>query len=166
MYRLTRWLHSFTFVLLLTACLRNKMYLNRAFKYAEFLFSDTFRSARTPDSPLSLYEGWSGRRADQFNTLSSPAAARDRLLPCRSFESRPGGLSFLRSLLLINDHPPNFCSQHNNNLNNLVKATFCDLCLPLTSWQYYLFTSRLIFTKDFVTLVSHQSKFSLVINCP
>ena len=36
------------------------MYLNRAFKYAEFLFSDTFRSARTPDSPLSLYEGWSG----------------------------------------------------------------------------------------------------------
>ena len=39
---------------------RNKLYLNRAFKFAEFLFSDTFRSARTPDSPLSLYEGWSG----------------------------------------------------------------------------------------------------------
>ena len=36
------------------------MHLHRAAKFAEFLFSETFRGARTPDSPLSLYEGWSG----------------------------------------------------------------------------------------------------------
>ena len=38
----------------------NIMYLNRALKCAEFMYSDQFRSARTPDCPLSLYEGWSG----------------------------------------------------------------------------------------------------------
>ena len=39
---------------------RNIMYLNRALRCAEFMFQDQFKSARTPDCPLSLYEGWSG----------------------------------------------------------------------------------------------------------
>lgn len=46
--------------LLMYRLTRNKMHLHRAAKFAEFLFSETFRGARTPDSPLSLYEGWSG----------------------------------------------------------------------------------------------------------
>ena len=35
-------------------------YLHRAFKFAEFMFSDQFKSARDPDNPVSLFEGWSG----------------------------------------------------------------------------------------------------------
>ena len=32
----------------------------RAEKFGEFLFSEEFRGARTPDCPFSLYEGWAG----------------------------------------------------------------------------------------------------------
>jgi len=39
---------------------RNIIYLNRALKCAEFLYEDQFKTARTPDCPISLYEGWSG----------------------------------------------------------------------------------------------------------
>lgn len=35
-------------------------WLHRAVKFAEFLFSDQFRTARDPDNPVSLFEGWSG----------------------------------------------------------------------------------------------------------
>ena len=105
------------------------MYLNRAFKYAEFLFSDTFRSARTPDSPLSLYEGWSGDTSRPHNPPQTPA--RDRLLPCRSFASRPGGLSFLRSLLLI--LLPILLAPKQSFRKGMILG---QLCLPHTSWQY------------------------------
>lgn len=36
------------------------MYFNRALKCSEFMYQDQFKSARTPDCPFSLYEGWSG----------------------------------------------------------------------------------------------------------
>ena len=104
--------------------LRNKMYLNRAFKYAEFLFSDTFRSARTPDSPLSLYEGWSGDISRPHNPLKPP----------------PGTVCFLADLL----HPDQAAfpfsevfywssSQSCSHQSNLLeKAWFWDNCAFLT----------------------------------
>jgi len=46
--------------LLLYRLTRNIIYLNRALKCAEFMYRDQFKSARTPDCPLSLFEGWSG----------------------------------------------------------------------------------------------------------
>ena len=120
MYRLTRWLHSLTFhISIIFDPLRNKMYLNRAFKYAEFLFSDTFRSARTPDSPLSLYEGWSGSLFLFHPSLNAACQEPSASLPIFWTQTRRPFLSQKSST----DPPPNFCS-HNNNL--IVRAWFCD----------------------------------------
>jgi len=38
----------------------DKLHLYRASKCAEFIFSPEFQHAKTPDCPLSLYEGWAG----------------------------------------------------------------------------------------------------------
>lgn len=47
----------------------NQLY--RAEKFGEFLFSEEFREARTPDCPFSLYEGWAGT-ACYLADLASP----------------------------------------------------------------------------------------------
>ncbi|XP_023238201.1 lanC-like protein 3 [Centruroides sculpturatus] len=36
------------------------IHLQRAIQFASFMFTDEFKSARTPDSPYSLYEGFAG----------------------------------------------------------------------------------------------------------
>jgi lantibiotic modifying enzyme len=36
------------------------VYLNKARCFADFMFSEEFQSARTPDAPYSLYEGLAG----------------------------------------------------------------------------------------------------------
>ncbi|KAL4233772.1 LanC-like protein 3 [Mactra antiquata] len=46
--------------LLLYRLTGDQKYLYRALKFAEFLFSPEFQTARIPDSPYSLYEGWAG----------------------------------------------------------------------------------------------------------
>jgi len=61
--------------LLMYRLTRNKMYLHRAAKFAEFLFSETFRGARTPDSPLSLYEGWAGTACFLVDLLNPDQAS-------------------------------------------------------------------------------------------
>jgi len=54
---------------------KNPLYLHRAVKFAEFLFCDTFRQARIPDSPLSLYEGWAGTICFLIDLLHPEEAA-------------------------------------------------------------------------------------------
>ncbi|KAL5009684.1 hypothetical protein ScPMuIL_011989 [Solemya velum] len=47
--------------LLLFRLTGDQKHLHRALRFAEFLFTPEFQeTARTPDSPLSLYEGWAG----------------------------------------------------------------------------------------------------------
>ncbi|KAH9382306.1 hypothetical protein HPB48_008838 [Haemaphysalis longicornis] len=59
----------------LTADLR---WLHRARQFAEFMFTDEFKQARTPDCPYSLFEGLAGTAC----FLAGPAgAARGRLPP-------------------------------------------------------------------------------------
>lgn len=47
--------------LLLYRLTNEQMYLHRALRFAEFMFTEPFQAhARTPDCPHSLYEGWAG----------------------------------------------------------------------------------------------------------
>jgi len=46
--------------LLMYRLTQDQLYINRAVKCAEFLYNEEFKKARTPDCPLSLYEGWAG----------------------------------------------------------------------------------------------------------
>lgn len=46
--------------LLLYRLTNNNKHLHRAIQFANFLYEDEFKSARLPDRPLSLYEGFSG----------------------------------------------------------------------------------------------------------
>lgn len=46
--------------LLLYRLTKDSLYLHRALAFANFLSTDEFKEARTPDSPYSLYEGWAG----------------------------------------------------------------------------------------------------------
>ena len=134
------------------------MYLNRAFKYAEFLFSDTFRSARTPDSPLSLYEGWSGtllhlcipRPHTSSIAFQGPSAS----LPIFCIQTRRPFLSRKSST----DRPPNSCSRNNNLIE---KAWICDLCLP----HLLAILIHLSPLHQRLCQTCHRN-FSLVIICP
>ena len=53
----------------------DSLYLNRAAKFAEFLYDPKFREARTPDCPFSLYEGWSGTVCFLVDLLQPEKAA-------------------------------------------------------------------------------------------
>eukprot|EP00090_Calanus_glacialis_P029255 TRINITY_DN46963_c0_g1_i1.p1 TRINITY_DN46963_c0_g1~~TRINITY_DN46963_c0_g1_i1.p1 ORF type:complete len:418 (-),score=115.98 TRINITY_DN46963_c0_g1_i1:187-1404(-) len=52
-----------------------QVYLTRATRCAQFLFSHQFRRARTPDCPLSLYEGWAGTVCFLLDLLQPEGAA-------------------------------------------------------------------------------------------
>ena len=46
--------------LMLYRLTKDSKYLYRASKFAEFLLTETFKDARTPDRPFSLFEGPGG----------------------------------------------------------------------------------------------------------
>ena len=46
--------------LMLYRLTKDNKYLYRASKFAEFLLTETFKEARTPDRPYSLFEGLGG----------------------------------------------------------------------------------------------------------
>uniref|UniRef100_A0A914XB79 LanC-like protein 3 homolog n=1 Tax=Plectus sambesii TaxID=2011161 RepID=A0A914XB79_9BILA len=67
--------------LLLYQLTGEEMYLDRARVFAEFLDTQEFvNGARTPDAPLSLYEGWAGTLC-YFADLSQPSKAEFPLFP-------------------------------------------------------------------------------------
>ena len=46
--------------LLLYRLTQDEKYLFRAKQFAKFMFSKEFKNAKVPDTPYSLFEGWSG----------------------------------------------------------------------------------------------------------
>jgi len=61
--------------LLMYRLTQDKLHLYRATKCAEFLYSPQFQTARTPDCPLSLYEGWAGTACFLTDLLQPEKAA-------------------------------------------------------------------------------------------
>ena len=61
--------------LLMFRLTKDRVYLNRAMRCAEFLYSPEFKRARTPDCPLSLYEGWAGTVCFLVDLLDTQHAA-------------------------------------------------------------------------------------------
>ena len=62
--------------LLLYRLTREQEQLSRAARCGEFLYSEQFmREARTPDCPLSLYEGWAGTLCFLLDLLNPDEAA-------------------------------------------------------------------------------------------
>lgn len=61
--------------LILYRLTQDKKHLYRALMFAEFLYTDTFKSARTPDCPYSLYEGTAGTLCFLLDLLKPTEAA-------------------------------------------------------------------------------------------
>jgi len=61
--------------LLLYRLTKDLKYLNRAKQFAEFMFSDKFKEARSPDAPYSLYEGLAGTACYLVDLMQPDRAA-------------------------------------------------------------------------------------------